>query len=43
MNPYLALIAVVGIIAVIGWLQRLPVFRTCRCGARFCTTCGRGK
>ena len=45
MNPYEALIVVILIIVVIykvvRWLDTLPVSRTCRCGRRYCTGCGR--
>jgi len=44
-NPDLALLIVIIVIAGIWGLSRLPVWRRCRCGTQYCTGCGsrRGK
>lgn len=41
MNPDLALIVVVLIVAVIYWLTRPGTWRRCRCGATYCNDCNR--
>lgn len=43
MHDYMSLLAVIGIIAAVWLLSRLPVWRRCRCGTQYCTGCGRSK
>lgn len=40
MNDYLALLIVVAVVTAPWWAPRLRVWRRCRCGNSFCTTCG---
>jgi hypothetical protein len=40
-DDYLALLIVIAVLVVIGLLSRWPVWRRCRCGAHYCTGCGR--
>jgi len=39
-NPYLALLIVVAVVAAVCLVPRMRVWRRCRCGTQYCTGCG---
>lgn len=41
MSDYTDLIILIAVIAAVWLLSRLPVWRRCRCGAQYCTSCSR--
>lgn len=41
MNQYVAAAIVIAVLLSPWWVPRLRIWSRCRCGARYCTGCGR--